>query len=73
MSPNSSGSGKLLGSIRRSLLGGLVGILALVLIGVAVRALPSGNYLVGGVSGVLAIGAIVWIGYLFVTGYRETA
>ena len=73
MSPNSSGSRKLLGSVRRSLLGGLVGILALVLIGVAVRALPSGNYLVGGLSGVLAVGAIVWVGYLFVEGYHDGA
>jgi hypothetical protein len=37
------------------------------------RTLSSDNYLVGGVSGVLAVAAIAWIGYLFVEGYHEGA
>ncbi|EMA45634.1 hypothetical protein C448_07352 [Halococcus morrhuae DSM 1307] len=73
MSPNSSGTEGLLGSLRRALLGGLLGIIALVSIGIAIRALPSGNYLVGVGSAALAVGAVAWIVSLFVTGYRSAA
>jgi hypothetical protein len=71
MSPNSSDIETLLGSVRRSLLGGLIGIIALVLVGIAVRTLPSGDYLVGGGSAVLAVGAIAWLVYLFIEGYHD--
>ena len=73
MSSDSSAVDTLFGSVHRAVLGGLVGIIALVFIGVTMRAVSSGNYLVGAVSGVLAAGAIAWVGYLFVDGYRDGA
>ncbi|GAA0468879.1 hypothetical protein MUK72_06890 [Halococcus dombrowskii] len=71
MLPNPSGTEGLLGSLRRALLGGLLGIIAIISIGVAMRALPSGNYLVGVGSATLAVGAVAWIVSLFDTGYRS--
>ncbi|WP_256684219.1 hypothetical protein [Halococcus qingdaonensis] len=73
MSPNSSGIEGLLGSLRRALLGGLLGIIAIVSIGITLRALPSGEYLVGVGAAVLAVGTVAWIVSLFVTGYRSAA
>ncbi|WP_435076511.1 hypothetical protein [Halococcus sp. AFM35] len=73
MSSDPSAVDTLFGSVHRAVLGGLVGIIALAFVGLAARALSSGNYLVGGSSGVLAAGAIAWVGYLFVDGYRDGA
>jgi predicted lipid-binding transport protein (Tim44 family) len=72
MSPNPSETEGLLGSLRRALLGGLLGIIAIISIGITIRALPSGDYLVGVGSAALAVGAVSWIVHLFVTGYRST-
>jgi hypothetical protein len=66
-----SSTESLVSSTHRAILGGLLSIFAIIGIGWVIRAIPSGNYVVGLAAVLLAVGAASWIGYLFVEGYRE--
>jgi hypothetical protein len=60
----------LVASIHRAILGGFLAIFAIIGIGWVIRAFPSGNYVLGLVAALLAVGTAYWIGYLFLEGYR---
>lgn len=66
-----SSTESLVASTHRAILGGLLSIFAIIGIGWVIRAFPSGNYVLGLVAVLLAVGATSWIGYLFLEGYRE--
>ena len=67
---STSSTETLAASTHRAILGGLLAIFAIFGIGWGIRAFPSGNYILGAVAALLAIGAMSWIGYLFMEGYR---
>jgi hypothetical protein len=67
----SSSSETLAASIHRAVLGGLLAIVAVFAVGSIIRAFPAGNYVVGVVAVLVAVGTVSWIVHLFVDGYRE--
>ena len=60
-------------SIHRGVLGVLTALLGMQAYGVTIRALPSGDYLVGVVAAVVCLFAVALVGFLFVEGWREGA
>lgn len=70
MSSEESSTDALAASLHRSILGVLLAILALVGLSIAVNA--DGNLLMAVAGAVAAVGAVLWIGWLFVEGYRDS-
>jgi hypothetical protein len=68
---SSSGTKTLAASTHRAILGGLLAIVAVFAVGWIIRALPAGNYGVGVVAVLFAVGTVSWIVHLFMHGYRE--
>ena len=60
-------------SIHRGVLGVLTALLGMLAYGVAIRALPNGNFLLGGVAAVVCLFAVALVGFLFVEGLRDGA
>ncbi|MFB6068755.1 MAG: hypothetical protein ABEJ90_02395 [Halobacterium sp.] len=58
-------------SFHRSVLGGLLALVALVALGWSMRRLNAGDIVVAAAGGLVAAGAVSWILSLFLEGLRE--
>ncbi|QLD88927.1 hypothetical protein HWV07_07745 [Natronomonas salina] len=70
MPSDTSGVDDLASSLHRTALGTLLAIVGILGVGLA-RRLPDGDYLIGLLGVVLALGAVVWISSLLGEGLRE--